>query len=92
MNKRELIAVMRSVLEDKMALPHMADFSEDARLNEQLCLDSVRVLELLVHLELEFGLALPEQALMQKPPGTVGGLAELLLQQAARPSEAGSAA
>ena len=82
MNKRELIETIRSVLDQKMALPHLAHFSEDARLNEQLCLDSVLVLQLLVHLELEHGLVLPEEAVMQKQLGTVGSLADFLLQQA----------
>jgi acyl carrier protein len=85
MNKRELIETIRSVLDQKMALPHLAHFSEDARLNEQLCLDSVLVLQLLVHLELEHGLVLPEEAVMQKQLGTVGSLADFLLQQAQLP-------
>ena len=84
MTRPELIAVMRSVLSERMALPHMALFSEDARLNEQLCLDSVRVLELIVYLELEHGLVLPEAAALEKQLGTVGSLADFLLQGAGR--------
>ncbi len=79
MSRTELIAVMRSILSERMALPHVVHFSEDARLNEQLCLDSVLVLQLLVHLELEHGLALPEEAVLQKQLGTVGTLADFLL-------------
>jgi len=79
MTRSELITAIRSVLSERMALPHMAHFSEDARLNEQLCLDSVLVLQLLVHLELEHGLALPEEAVLQEQPGTVGSLADFLL-------------
>jgi acyl carrier protein len=79
MTRPELIDAIRSVLSERMALPHMAHFSEDARLNEQLCLDSVLVLELLVYLELEHGLALPEEAVLQKQLGTVGSLADFLL-------------
>jgi acyl carrier protein len=88
MTKRELIAIMRTVLDEKMALPHLAHFSEEARLNEQLCLDSVLILQLLVHLELEHGLVLPEDAVVQKQLGTVGSLADFLLQQAQMPSGA----
>jgi len=91
MTKRELIAIMRSILDEKMALPHIAHFSEDARLNEQLCLDSVLILQLLVHLELEHGLALPEEAVMQKQVGTVGSLADFLLGHAAPPRAAAAA-
>jgi acyl carrier protein len=79
MSRSELIAAIRLVLSERMALPHMAHFSEDARLNEQLCLDSVLVLQLLVHLELEHGLVLPEEAVLQKQLGTVGALADFLL-------------
>ena len=79
MTRPELIAAIRLVLSERMALPHMAHFSEDARLNEQLGLDSVLVLQLLVHLELEHGLVLPEEAVLQKQLGTVGSLADFLL-------------
>jgi acyl carrier protein len=81
-NRAELIAIMRTILSERMALPHMVHFSEDARLNEQLCLDSVLLLQLLVHLELEHGLVLPEEAVLQKQLGTVGTLADFLLAQA----------
>jgi acyl carrier protein len=79
MTRPELIAAIRWVLSERMALPHMAHFSEDARLNEQLCLDSVMVLQLLVHLELEHGVVLPEEAVIQERPETVGTLADFLL-------------
>jgi acyl carrier protein len=79
MTRLNLIAAIGSVLSERMALPHMAHFSEDARLNEQLCLDSVMVLQLLVHLELEYGVVLPEEAVVREQPGTVGSLADFLL-------------
>ena len=79
MTRSDLIATIRLVLSERMALPHMAHFSEDARLNEQLCLDSVMVLQLLVHLELEHGVVLPEEAVVREQPGTVGLLADFLL-------------
>ena len=88
MTRPELIAAMRFVLSERMALPHMAQFSEDARLNEQLCLDSVMVLQLLVHLELEHGVVLPEEAVVQEQPGTVGALADFLLAARLLPSAA----
>jgi acyl carrier protein len=81
MSRAELVALIRAVLSEKMALPHLEQFSEDARLNEELCLDSVLLLELLVHLELEHGLALPEEAALQRKLSTVGSLADFLLDQ-----------
>lgn len=83
MTRLELISVIRSILSERMALPNLESFSEHALLNEQLCLDSVLLLELLVHLELEHGLALPEEAALQKQAGTVGSLADFLLAQRA---------
>jgi acyl carrier protein len=86
MTRAQLIVAIRTVLGERMAIPHMAHFSEDARLNEQLCLDSVLVLQLLVHLELEHGLVLPEDAVLQKQLGTVGSLADFLLAERVAPA------
>lgn len=83
MTKKELLAVMRSVLSERMAVPYISQFSEDARLNEQLGLDSVLILQLLVYLELEHGLVLPEEVALQKHTGTVSALADALLQRGA---------
>lgn len=83
MTRGELVSTIRYILSEKLALPHMERFSEDARLNEQLGLDSVQMLELLVHLELAHGLALPEEEALQKQGATVGSLADLLLAQRA---------
>ena len=83
MNKAELIATMRTILSEQMALPQVVNFSEEADLNQHLCLDSVLLLQLLVHLELEHGLVLPEDAVLQKQLGTVGNLADFLLRRAA---------
>lgn len=65
-----------------MALKHLSRYAEEARMNEDLCLDSVLVLELLVHLELQFGLTLPDDAPLPAQLGTVGSFAEFLLERA----------
>jgi acyl carrier protein len=79
MTRAALILVIRSFLAEVLALPYMDRFSEEARLNEDLSLDSVMMLELLVSLELQHGLVLPEEAIMEKQLGTVGSFVEFLL-------------
>lgn len=79
MTKQEIIASIREVLANTMGVPHLAAFSEGARLNEELYLDSVMVLQLLVHLELDLGFSIPEELLTDKQFATVGGLAEFLM-------------
>jgi acyl carrier protein len=91
MNRSELISVIGSVLSERMRQPLRGSFSEHALLNEHLGLDSVLVLELLVHLELEHGFALPEEAALQKQTGTIGSLADYLLEHGSRAAAAGGA-
>jgi acyl carrier protein len=75
------MSIIGAVLRDKMSMPHLTELDEAARLNEELGLDSVMVLELLVHLELEHGLTLPEEAVLQKQDGKLGSLLDFLLEQ-----------
>ena len=79
MTRPELVCVIRSVMAETLALPYMSRFSEDARLNEDLCLDSVMMLQLLVGLELQHGVVLPEHAILEKQLGTVGSFVDFLL-------------
>ena len=79
LSRQELVANIRDVIEGKLGLPRYPDFGEDSRLNEELRLDSVLILQLFVHLEVDFGLEIPEEAITQKHLGTVGTLASFLL-------------
>jgi acyl carrier protein len=79
MTRAELVCVIRSLMAEMLALPYMSRFCEEARLNEDLCLDSVMMLQLLVGLELQHGVALPEQAIVEKQLGTVGSFVDFLL-------------
>lgn len=79
MTKQDIIASIHEVLVNTLAVPHLAAFSESARLNEELYLDSVMVLQLLVHLELDLGFSIPEEVLTEKQFATVGALAEFLM-------------
>lgn len=56
----------------------LSRFDRDARLNEDLALDSIMLLQLFVHLELEHGLAVPEDAVIGDDLQRVGDLVSLL--------------
>ncbi|WP_424934246.1 DUF6005 family protein [Amaricoccus macauensis] len=73
-----IVDAIRSVLEDPLASRHMAAFSQDARLNEDLHLDSVLVLNLILHLETEHGFEIPERAMSKDHFSTVADLADLI--------------
>ncbi|GFE51075.1 hypothetical protein So717_28280 [Roseobacter cerasinus] len=69
---------VEQVLRDQMANPHMAEFGPEARLNEDLHLDSVQVLNLLLHLETRHGIDVPERSFGKNSFDTVSGLARFL--------------
>lgn len=79
MTKQSIIDSIHHVLSSTMGVSHLSAFSEQARLNEELYLDSVMVLHLIVHLELDLGFDIPEEALLEQQFATVGALAEFLL-------------
>lgn len=79
LSRQELVARIRDVIEGKLGLPHYPEYGEDSRLNEELRLDSVLILQLFVHLELDFGFEIPEQELTEQHLGTVGTLASFVL-------------
>jgi acyl carrier protein len=87
MTRPELVRVIRTFMAESLALPYMSRFSEEARLNEDLCLDSVMILQLLVSLELQHGVVIPEQAILEKQLGTVGTFVDFLLTHRVPPSK-----
>ena len=77
MTESEVLAAIEAVLTDKMAHGHMDGFGLDARLNEDLYLDSVLILEIFLNLELEYGLSVPEEAIAKREIETVADLVAL---------------
>ncbi|MDV3502360.1 phosphopantetheine-binding protein [Marinobacter sp. M-5] len=73
----ELTAIA-TALRHHLPAARMNAFAPDARLNEDLALDSIMLLELLVHLELEHRLCVPEEALLATELATVADLQQLL--------------
>lgn len=79
MNKSELIHEIRIILEEKLCIPQIAAFSPEAKLNQDLYLDSVLVLQLILQLETDFGFSVPDSALTKDDFDTVSSLADFLL-------------
>lgn len=69
---------VEQVLRDQMAHAHMADFGAQARLNEDLHLDSVQILNLLLHLETRHGFDVPEETFGKDSFVTVADLARFV--------------
>nr|WP_298098284.1 DUF6005 family protein [uncultured Shinella sp.] len=78
MSEADIIAAIRTVLAEHMNHPHLAGFAPEARLNEDLYLDSVLILQIFLNLELEFGLSVPEEIISRQDITTVADLAGLL--------------
>ena len=78
MTKSDIVNLIHHVLAENMAAPYVSAFSPYARLNEDLYLDSVMVLQLLLHLELDYGFVIPDEALAKEDFETVDTLANLL--------------
>lgn len=81
MQKTNVIQAIHTILEQELYIPNIAAFSENARLNEDLYLDSVLLLQLLISLELQLGIKVPDSALSNEDFATVSSLAEFLLRQ-----------
>src|SRR5690606_12675645 len=69
-----------------MSLAHTGRFHSDARLRDDLALDSSATLQLLALLEVECGLSLPEEAIMNENFDTVRKAVELLHAAQERPT------
>lgn len=79
MTREALIDEIGSLLKLHLNVPHDALIDAGTRLNQDIYLDSVMVLELLVLLETKLGFAIPEEAPAREHFLTLGALAEFLL-------------
>lgn len=70
---------IKTVMEQQLPSARLSAFNASARLNADLALDSIMLLQLIVHLELDHGLFMPEEALLNNPPETVADLEALLV-------------
>ena len=81
MTRHQLIKSIYDIMENSLELQTLSSFNEDARLNEDLYMDSIMVLQLILHIELDLGIAIPDEVLVPKDFKTVGTLASFLEKQ-----------
>ncbi|MCZ8519913.1 MULTISPECIES: petrobactin biosynthesis protein AsbD [Paenibacillus] len=81
MNREELREGLQRILTEKLELPDTAkrEILEDSlRLNADLYVDSVRLLQLIVYIEEDLKLAVPEEELDFQGLDTVGALLDFM--------------
>ncbi|GLQ32865.1 DUF6005 family protein [Litoribrevibacter albus] len=79
LTQAQIIQAIYDVLNEHMMIPQIDAFHPEAKLNQDLYLDSVLVLELILNLETELGLDIPDDALTKDDFETVANLADFLL-------------
>jgi acyl carrier protein len=65
-------------MKEKLSIPGISSFEENARLNEDLYMDSIMVLQLILHVELDLGIKIPDQMLAPKDFHTVKTLLDFI--------------
>ncbi len=78
MTKQQIVESIYRVLSEKISHPTLSTFYSEARLLEDLALDSASILQMLMFLELDYGLCLDEDALMNQEFDTVRSVARVL--------------
>ncbi len=81
MTRQQLIKSIYDIMENSLELQTLSSFNEDARLNEDLYVDSIMVLQLILHIEMDLGIAIPDEVLVPKDFKTVGTLVNFLEKQ-----------
>lgn len=71
-----------SIMEQKLQMTQLPRLEEAHRLNEDLRIDSVMMMQLLVWIEMEFGLSIPEEEVDPRVFHTVGTLLDFMEQLA----------
>ena len=82
MNRDAVIEAIGTVLREQMRHSHLDRFGPEARLNEDLYLDSVQLLQLILELEMVLGLPVSEEVINRQDISTVADLAALLVPDA----------
>ncbi len=78
--REQIIDNMLTVLSNNMQHPYINHFQSDAKLLEDLSIDSVLFLQLMTFLEIDHGLEMPEDALMKDDFETVRDVAQILYE------------
>ncbi|UEM18546.1 DUF6005 family protein [Skermanella mucosa] len=88
MRRDDVVEAIRTVLRDHLRNRHLHLFGPEARLNEDLYLDSILMLEVFLQLELSFGLSVPDHVMTSRELATVADLAGLFAEGEAAPPAA----
>lgn len=83
-----LYEIIHTLIGERFELPNISAYAPDARLNEDLYLDSVHLLQVFLQLELEHQLAMPEEALAKQDLETVDDLISLYVPRSVQPTYA----
>lgn len=83
MTRGEIVQSLQDILQHqiKLSATAMEAFREEARLNEDLYMDSVMILQLILHLEVDLGFDIPDEMLVPKDFRTVESLVDFLERQ-----------
>lgn len=88
MKRDTVIEAIGTVLREQMRHAHLDRFGPDARLNEDLYLDSVQLLQLILELETALDLPVSDEMVSRQDIATVADLAALLVPDAEEGAEA----
>uniref|UniRef100_E6VNN5 Carrier domain-containing protein n=1 Tax=Rhodopseudomonas palustris (strain DX-1) TaxID=652103 RepID=E6VNN5_RHOPX len=92
MTREQITAAIRQILAERMNNQHLDGFGPQSRLNADLYLDSVLMLDLLLDLELGHGIAVPDDLVAGSKIETVGDLVDLLVPASSLDTRAEGAA
>jgi acyl carrier protein len=88
LTREALFDAIHALLSERFELPSLDAYALDARLNEDLYLDSVHLLRVFLHLELEHQMAMPEEAIAKQELETVDDLISLYIPKTVQPTYA----
>jgi aryl carrier protein AsbD len=81
MTRQEIYNAIYDILQHRVKLPSLAFFHEEARLNEDLYMDSIMILQLILLLEVDLGFDIPDEMIVPRDFRTVGSLISFLERQ-----------
>ncbi|WP_391559052.1 petrobactin biosynthesis protein AsbD [Robertmurraya sp.] len=78
MKRDEIFSVLYDIMKNHLELPTISKFHEHARLNDDLFMDSILILQLILHLEVHHQFEIPDEMIVARDFQTVGSLVSLL--------------
>ncbi|PFA18602.1 MULTISPECIES: petrobactin biosynthesis protein AsbD [Bacillus cereus group] len=78
MNRKMLKAAVLKIMIEKMELKNVTYLEDTMRLNQDLYIDSVMMLQLIVYIEMDLQLYVPEDELDPKAFSTIGSLLDFM--------------